>query len=453
MPRRGMLPDVAPRGDPLRTLFLAALHLTLRIFFRRIEVRGLEQIGEATRVIFVLNHPNGLVDPLFVLLLSGRRVSFLAKAPLFRMPVIGWMLHAADAIPVYRKQDDAGDTSSNLETFAVARRVLRRGGAIAIFPEGTSHSDPAMKPLKTGAARIALSAVADGEVRIVPAGLYYRAKSLFRSAALVWFGPPILVPARPGGEGGPPADAVRDLTIRIGEAMAKVTLQADRAEALDIVARADRVLAPRGRNLADEVDLRRRLKEGYASLRERSPERVRAVLGRLTRYERELEELGLTATALEPGAYTPVRVTRWTLARLAESLVLLPFALPGLVLHYPAYVLIDRLARSYAGDHTDVLATGKILAGLLLFPLTWIGAALFAQGRGGPEWAIAIGLLAPLTGYTALRFLERAGGFLVAARAFGLYLLGRRRFLRLAGERETLRREIVALGEIVTGDR
>src|SRR5213082_3698124 len=156
------------------------LRMLIRIFFRRIEVTGVERVPAQGPVLFVLNHPNGLVDPAFLLCLAPRRVSLLAKAPLFRMPVIGSFCRAFDAIPVHRRQDASSDPSQNRETFDTARAVLARGGAIAIFPEGTSHSDPKLRPLKTGAARIAFGAAgALGDaspIRIVPVGLYYRAK-------------------------------------------------------------------------------------------------------------------------------------------------------------------------------------------------------------------------------------------------------------------------------------
>ena len=94
----------------------------------------------------------------FLLCFAPRRVSFLAKSPLFRMPVIGSLVRALDSIPVYRRQDEGADTSRNRETFGRSAALLRRGGTLAICPEGASHSEPYLLPLKTGAARIALGA-------------------------------------------------------------------------------------------------------------------------------------------------------------------------------------------------------------------------------------------------------------------------------------------------------
>src|SRR5919109_2387003 len=118
----------------IRHVIVALVRLALRIYFQRIEVTGLEHVPGDTPVIFVLNHPNALVDPVFLLCLAPRRISFLAKAPLFRMPVIGNLVKAMDSLPVYRRQDEGEDVTKNEETFVAARRLLAKGGTIAICP-------------------------------------------------------------------------------------------------------------------------------------------------------------------------------------------------------------------------------------------------------------------------------------------------------------------------------
>src|ERR1043165_3629953 len=175
----------------MRRAVTALLRLLTRVFFKRIDVVNAERIPAGVPAIFAVNHPNALIDPLFLLCFAPRPVSFLAKAPLFTMPVIGWFVRGLDSIPVYRKEDKVPG-GSNEETFARARAVLARGGAIAIFPEGTTHSDPRLRELKTGAARIALGASME-RIAIVPVGLYYTSKQTFRSSAVMQLGDPIFV--------------------------------------------------------------------------------------------------------------------------------------------------------------------------------------------------------------------------------------------------------------------
>src|SRR5467141_3599800 len=97
----------------IRRITCTILKFALRVYFRRIEVVGLGNVPREAPVIFVLNHPNALVDPLFLLCLAPRRVSFVAKAPLFAMPVIGYLVRALDSLPAYRRQDEGQDTSRN----------------------------------------------------------------------------------------------------------------------------------------------------------------------------------------------------------------------------------------------------------------------------------------------------------------------------------------------------
>jgi 1-acyl-sn-glycerol-3-phosphate acyltransferase len=238
-----------------RRVLVAVLRLALRVFFRRVEVAGRRRVPREGAVIFVVNHPNALVDPAFVLCHAPRRVSFLAKEPIFRMPVIGTLARAIEAIPVYRKQDEGSDTSRNRETFRLAGALLRRGGTLAICPEGVSHSDTKLRPLKTGAARIALG-VAGGEPRvglkIVPAGLYYTAKTSFRSSALLYFGEPIVVePVELTPEGEPPRDAVQALSSRVERALREVTLNAEHEQALQLIARAERIFSAESAEAAE----------------------------------------------------------------------------------------------------------------------------------------------------------------------------------------------------------
>src|SRR5258705_8591168 len=153
-----------------RRIIVAILRFAMRVYFRHVEVVGIEHVPLDTPVIFVLNHPNALVDPAFLLYLAPRRVSFLAKSPLFRMPVLGFFVRAMDCIPVYRKQDEGEDVSRNREMFMAARALLARGGTIGICPEGVSHDEPRLRPIKTGAARIALGAVSTVEANAAKSG-------------------------------------------------------------------------------------------------------------------------------------------------------------------------------------------------------------------------------------------------------------------------------------------
>src|SRR5215216_34360 len=439
----------------IRRIIVALVRLALRIYFQRIEVTGLEHVPAGTPVIFVLNHPNALVDPVFLLCLAPRDVSFLAKAPLFRMPVIGYFVKALDSLPVYRRQDEGEDVSKNQETFVAARKLLARGGTIGICPEGVSHDEPGLRPIKTGAARISLAAVSTGEVsnlKIVPAGLYYTSKTSFRSDALLYFGNPIDVePVTLEPDGTPPRDAVRILSNKIEKALREVILDAKHEEELQTTARAERIFSSasnngEGESLKDELRLQQRFIKAYSILQHDQPERLRRLEMRMTRFEEELNQAGVDPEELSPPGTTS-RVFLAIVRRLILFLLMLGPAVIGAITHYPAYKLGGYLATRFSRDSDDVISTIKIISAMLLFPLTWIVLTVVAYVFSGWLLAVLVLVVVPFCGYIAIVFFEELDKSIAGLRVLTFFLVRRRFFVRLLAERNAIRNEIIALGK------
>ena len=439
----------------IRRLIVAVVRLALRIYFQRIEVSGLEHVPLDTPVIFVLNHPNALVDPVFLLCLAPRKVSFLAKAPLFRMPVIGYLIKALDSLPVYRRQDEGQDVTKNQETFVAARKLLAKGGTIGICPEGVSHDEPGLRPIKTGAARLALAAVATGEVsnlKIVPAGLYYTAKTSFRSDALLYFGVPIDVePVALEPNGTPPREAVRQLSSQIERALRDVILDAKHEEELQMTARAERIFSSESEDgasesLKDELRLQQRFIKAYSILQRRQPERLRRLEMRMLRFEEELKQAGMDTDELAPPGST-VKVFASIARRSIQFLLLLGPAVIGTLVHYPAYKLGGFLATRISSDAEDVISTVKIISAMLLFPLTWLIVTVLVYMAFGWIAAVLALIVVPLSGYVAIVFFEELDRSIAGVRVLTYFLLHRRFFVRLLAERKAIRNEIIALGK------
>jgi glycerol-3-phosphate O-acyltransferase/dihydroxyacetone phosphate acyltransferase len=430
----------------MRRAVTALLRLLIDIFFKRIEIVGMERVPADAPVIFAVNHPNALIDPLFLLCFVPRSVSFLSKAPLFTMPVIGWFVRGLDSIPVYRKEDNVPG-GSNRETFARARAVLARGGSIAIFPEGTTHSDPRLRELKTGAARIALGASME-RIAIVPTGLYYTSKQTFRSAAVMVFGDPIEVS---GGQAPssvrtsseePAIEAVNALTRRIDAALDAVTLQADSHEALELIARGERIFSGGRFDPAEELEARRRFVEGYAWLRAHDPRRLAHLQSRVEQFAAELG-----GAKIEPEELSGPRFAA-SVKTLALLLVALPLALAGAVIHFPAYRLVGFIAKRFVKEEAMV-ATIKAIAGALFFLLTWIACAALLWWRLGARWAAVAIVVVPFLGWIALRFFERLDDVIGRTRALTWRVARRHAYERLRNEQRAIREEIAAVDEII----
>jgi len=439
----------------IRRIILGLLKFALRVYFRRIEIIGLEHVPRKFPVIFVLNHPNALVDPVFLFCLAPRRVSFLAKAPLFRVPVLGFFIRALDSLPVYRRKDEGEDVSRNEETFVAARKLLASGGTIGICPEGVSHSEKRLLPIKTGAARIALGAVSTGEVadlKIVPAGLYYTSKTKFRSSVLLYFGKPIdVTPTSLEETGNLLRAAVRELSDRIECALRDVILNAEQEEALQTIARAEKIFSAETddesrESLAQELQLQQRFIKAYTVLRERAPERLRRLELRMSRFEEELIQAGVDPDDFSPPP-SPAAVLLHILIRLGVFAILILPATLGVVVHYPAYRLGRYLATRFSKDEEDVVSTVKIISGMLFLPLTWLLLAALVYKWLDWELALTALLFIPLLGYLAVRFFEEFDKSIGGLRALAFFVMRRRFFVRLLAERKAIHREILALGE------
>jgi 1-acyl-sn-glycerol-3-phosphate acyltransferase len=114
-----------------------------------------EKIPPAGGVIIVANHLSHF-DPLVVahyLYGAGRWPRFLGKASLWRVPVLGFLLRKVQQIPVERGSVEA------VKSLDVLIDAIRQGGAVVIYPEGTTTREPDLWPMrgKTGAARLALA--------------------------------------------------------------------------------------------------------------------------------------------------------------------------------------------------------------------------------------------------------------------------------------------------------
>ncbi len=175
--------------------FLKFLVLVIyRVFYSKITVINKEHLSFKNAAIVISNHPSTLMDPLSVGSRINRRLSFLANAGLFKNAAFGAFLKVY-CIPVERPKDVDGRRINNADSFARADEHLANNGAIYIAAEGTSVVERRLRNLKTGTARIALSAESKKDfsigVTIIPVGLTYTTPLNFRGEVLLNVGEPV----------------------------------------------------------------------------------------------------------------------------------------------------------------------------------------------------------------------------------------------------------------------
>lgn len=377
--------------------------------YYRVRFAG-EKVPPSGPVLLVANHPNSLLDPTLVVAAAHRPVRFLAKAPLFNDAKIGWLIRGAGAIPVYRRTDDPAQMGRNEDTFRAVYDALAQGAAVGIFPEGVSHSEPSIVPIKTGAARIALgtAAITGTPFPIVPVGLVFRQKHVFRSDALVFRGAPIRWDdvARCGVDD---AGAVRELTDRIAESLRSVTLNLESWEDRPLVETAVRVVEAERGITPDPAERVARLEVTTRILAEvRRTEHAEGTrLARdLEAYRRRLQRLRLRPADL----VADVRLSRgvfWAARRLH---LLLPagllLAMLGNVLFWLPYQVTALLVNSLRLPD-DVRSTWNLLAGIVIYAL-WVALLGVAAGLwlGWPAAVLCV-VLVPVIGVLGLLMRER----------------------------------------------
>jgi 1-acyl-sn-glycerol-3-phosphate acyltransferase len=380
-------------------------------WFRSLEVEGMERFPGVGPVVIVAPHFNGFVDPALLAATLPRMPRFLGMSTLWKVPGLGPVLTFVGAVPVYRASE--GSTERNKGTFDACHHVLREGGAIAIFPEGTVNARYRLLPLKTGAARIALGARAAGVrgVRVVPVGTIFEDRSAIRSRAVVRVGEPIDLDGDIRsfvGEGEDEGEtnhrAVDRLTEEIQARLQAVTVDFDDAEealAFDFAARVairDPLGSPRFEvPMAAAWPLAGRVERA-------EPAERASVLAAAEKYQAHLDLLGLDDRDVVPGN-TEKRFLRRYRSRAARFAAAAPFASVGAAVNLaPAFAVHEIGKRIKTGMGQ---ATPKLLASIALFPLTWLGLALWLRARGTRHpWVTALAA-GPGCGWATLYAFER----------------------------------------------
>ena len=453
-------------------------------YYRDIEVVGAERIPLGVPLLLAVNHPNNVVDALVVLRVVPRRVRITAKATLWANPILRVAFRWYGVIPLRRTKDEPAtgattvNPARNLDAFRAVLDTLEANHAILIFPEGISHSQSQLAPLRSGLARLALQARDERNIRrlsILPIGLVFERKWEPRSRILAHVGEPIELDGwRPGRERkaenlprdswtapsnlrkdseDSQGDAVSELTSEVDERLRATTVNFPTPEDAEGVLGVARILAgvfdePRplaspDRPLIDELDAIRRVTATRALLPASASGRAEAFLARLEALRDELARRGI------PVNDAGIDIGTWPAARFALREIAIvaaagPFAWWGRINHWLPLKGARAIAKRTSKTPEDP-AMHTLVVGLILVLLAYAAQTALVWAWAGAVWAMLYLVSLPAASTWDHRFRDRMGRALQRSRTYFQFRSDRTLQPRLQAELNWIRAEALEL--------
>ena len=364
---------------------------SLRQAYRDIEYYGREQLPKDAAIIYAPNHSNALMDALIVLTIDKQQKVFVARADIFKNPVIAKLLNFFKIMPIMRIRDGVEEVKKNQEIIDKSVDVLLDGVPFCILPEGTHRAQHSLLPLSKGIFRIALQSQQllqdKKDVCIVPVGIEYGNYFRYHSNVHIQLGTPINI--RQFQENHPelqPAELINELRTHLTQAMrqhilylpdddkyqASYELTALVAEATQKELRAENPsLSPtRLRFLANQKTAAR-----IATLRASQPEAMDALLDNCQRIHEERIRQKISLASMVPACPWRKRGINYLL-----SLITFPY-LAGCMLAVSPIVGIGEALFKYVMKDKAFHNSVRFVLHLVLWPLLLViyGSILFCN--------------------------------------------------------------------------
>jgi 1-acyl-sn-glycerol-3-phosphate acyltransferase len=172
------------------------LYIKIGLFFytKKVQVIGKENIPKKGAVLFAVNHPNGLIDPLIVTCHNRRTSYFLVKAAAFKNPIAEKILNSLNLVAIYRMRDGINQLAKNEAVFKQCFEILRKEKSLMIFPEGSDDKNRTVRTLSKGFTRIVFGALEKHpglKIKVIPVGLTYQNITSYPSKVALHYGTPI----------------------------------------------------------------------------------------------------------------------------------------------------------------------------------------------------------------------------------------------------------------------
>lgn len=393
----------------------------LKLSYRNVHYVGRERIPQDGAIIYAPNHTNALMDALVILAMDRRAKVFVARADIFRKPILAKIFKFLKIMPIMRIRDGFDEVKKNQETIEKAVDVLHDKVPFCIFPEGQHQAKYSSLPLSKGIFRIAFQAqelMPDMPLYIVPVGLRYGSFFRFRSTVRVQIGEPINVGEFIASHSeSTPQEQMNMLKDILSERMKSSIFYIPNDEHYDATYEICAAVVKRQVkqvNLRTESGRIHRLDahfkannitvEQIAQLKEQNPEQAEELLrlGREAFDLRRSKRISLASVSIKFPILSRV-------LKFLFLLVALPYCIPVSILTLPIKLLCNFLftkLKDYAFRNSI-----RFLINLVVWPILMIIYSIIAYATLPWQWALPVTLLllpAPVVAHETWRLLRLA---------------------------------------------
>ncbi len=405
-------------------IFRNLFGIGLRVYYKKISVSGLEKFPTKNPVMTVSNHPTGLMDVFLAGYHIRRQIKFTAAGGLFKDKLQAAFLTRVGVIPLYRHKDTPDEMDKNVESFESCFKELESGGAIGFYPEGTSHPEPRVNPIKTGAARIALQAEERNDfnlnLQIVPIGINSLKPGVFRQTVFVKFGDPILLKKYRSSYKINPKQTVERLTAEIQKEMERCTFHIaldpllHLFNAFQIIGLDD--IKPGNPNLNNKVEkifslikiLENKIGRDEQAFKDN---KIKSLANTSVELIQKMQ-----ASALIDHPFNGIKTVVKFLYSFLVSLIGFPLALAAMLANILPFIAAKNLGRKIAGKDISLIPAARLMSGVVIYLFYYMFLFIIIGLITGIINSIVICSALLVGGYLALWYLEAVKTFSIVSK-------------------------------------
>lgn len=371
---------------------------TIRNSYRKVEVRGVENLPEDGALILAPNHCNTLMDALVILRSYKGSTVFGARADMFRRPLIAKAMYFLRILPMVRQRDGLRNVLQNNKTQEIIVATLENNVRFCIFPEGKHRTRHSLQTLGKGVSRIAYSANEkfgnERPVYVVPVGIEYGDYFRYRSTSLVNYGKAINVTEFfKEGNFENEAQAIdtlrKELSKKISELMTFIP-DDENYEAKWTLVKMCSIYKKKkgygdfGTDLYDSMSENRKIAEDIEKFMQESPEKAAAILERAEEFEKARLKAGISIYSFRKMS------PKWNVVgKASAALIGLPYFIYSAIVSLPMWAAEFKIRKSVKDPAFKNTVSFGIKLGMkvILTPLYAVLAFCFTP------WWLALTLL------------------------------------------------------------